>query len=101
MSTRENRHERLRQGEFHQKDYRPDEWISDALLQMRVQHETNFVVENLHKVPIALPKKRVVIDVATFTDMQVPSLKLTGTAMVRRRQMKDAVCFYQINRGGS
>ena len=86
-----------------------DTWLSDILIQLRVPHERGYVIDNLHRVPIAFIKGdsinknsnlnklnpsqnhnlKACIDVLDFTDLTVVSRRTSGGAKLRRRQLMD------------
>ncbi|CAD7935047.1 unnamed protein product [Amoebophrya sp. A120] len=77
------------------KEYPYDIWLSDALVSLKIPHVKNFVVDNLHKVCIAFPEYKTLVDcldardLLCTTGLNTTDLRVTGSAILRRRQLID------------
>eukprot|EP00927_Polykrikos_kofoidii_P052052 TRINITY_DN45817_c0_g1_i1.p1 TRINITY_DN45817_c0_g1~~TRINITY_DN45817_c0_g1_i1.p1 ORF type:complete len:1163 (+),score=141.41 TRINITY_DN45817_c0_g1_i1:173-3661(+) len=64
-----------------------EQWLSDALVRLRVPHETSLVVAGIHRIAAFLPQEGLMLEVVGPSDMTAPSERPLGSSVLRRRQL--------------
>jgi len=64
-----------------------ERWLSDLLIQMRVPHQSPFVVAGMYHLPVAFPQASLLLEVVGPIDTASPSQRPLGSTVLRRRQL--------------